>query len=309
MANIQISFLIAAHNEEKIIARTVSNLLRLPSENYEIILGLDGCTDGTENVIKEFKKKSEKIKYYKLNLRQGKPAVINKIIKKARGKIIVINDADWFFEVKRKKYFKEFFSVLDNPKVGGIAEYFPAEWDEEKIKNGNLGYKMVAYSSFFWFQFQKEKLTYKLGPISYLKEPTMFLTNIFKKDLYEENFSLGDDFERTKNIMDMGYKIAIFDNINMPRRLVTYNNVNVRDLFRLKVRTAIARKQIKNEQNVNIKNYYAPAVVYMFKNSWKKSTRVGLIVSFWIILTSFATFLARFKKVSTKEGWKIRMKR
>jgi len=53
----KISFLISAHNEEKIIGRTLENLINLPYENYEIILGLDGCTDNTERIVKSFERK------------------------------------------------------------------------------------------------------------------------------------------------------------------------------------------------------------------------------------------------------------
>ncbi len=66
----RISFLIAAHNEEKVIGETLKNLANLPYRNYDVIVGLDGCTDKTENLVKEFAKKSKKFKYYKLNIRK-----------------------------------------------------------------------------------------------------------------------------------------------------------------------------------------------------------------------------------------------
>ena len=52
--NYKISFLIPAHNEEKIIATTISHLLKIPYDNYEVIIGLDGCTDKTEEIVKNF---------------------------------------------------------------------------------------------------------------------------------------------------------------------------------------------------------------------------------------------------------------
>ena len=57
----KISFLIAAHNEEKMIGSTLKNLLSLPYKNYEIIIGLDGCTDRTLEIVKAFKKRNKKI--------------------------------------------------------------------------------------------------------------------------------------------------------------------------------------------------------------------------------------------------------
>ena len=58
MKEIKISFLIAAHNEEKIIGKTLENLLRLPYSNFEVIIGLDGCTDNTEKIVKNYCEKS-----------------------------------------------------------------------------------------------------------------------------------------------------------------------------------------------------------------------------------------------------------
>ena len=109
----KISFLIPAHNEEKIIAKTLENLINLPWQNYEVIVGLDGCTDNTESIVKKFQEKFKRIKYYKLNLRRGKPAVIDRIIKYAKGEIIIINDADWIFSVKDKESFYDFISAFE----------------------------------------------------------------------------------------------------------------------------------------------------------------------------------------------------
>src|SRR3989344_464119 len=119
---IKISFLIAAHNEEKIIAKTLKNLISLPYKNYEVILGLDGCTDKTEEIVKSFEKKSKKIRHYNLNIREGKPAVINKIIKKAKGEIMIINDADWIFRVKDKDSLKQLLDIAF--LIGSIKSKF-----------------------------------------------------------------------------------------------------------------------------------------------------------------------------------------
>ncbi|MBS3085478.1 glycosyltransferase [Candidatus Pacearchaeota archaeon] len=309
--NYKISFLIPAHNEEKIIATTISHLLKIPYDNYEVIIGLDGCTDKTEEIVKNFCKKSSKVRYYKLNLRQGKPAVIDSIIKKALGKIVFINDADWTYEIKDNKMFEKFLSVFNDKKIGGIAESFPAEWHRDRLKKGDIGYKMEAYSSYFWLKYQKKRFTYKKGRIRYLKEPTMFLTNIFRKKLYKPNFSLGDDFERTHYIIKNGYQVVLFDDPNMPRIKTTYYQTKLKDSFNQKIRTAVARKQLKSKEvfNIGIKDYYLPVTWYIFKEAWKTNIKIGFIISFWVAMTITATIIAKFKKIGTKEGWKIRIKR
>ncbi|MFC1685664.1 glycosyltransferase [Nanoarchaeota archaeon] len=307
----KISFLIAAHNEEKIIAETLENLLKVPYKNYEVIIGLDGCTDNTEEIVKKYSKKFKKIKYFKLNLRRGKPEVIDNIIKRATGEIIIINDADWKFKVGSKKLMDKFISVFDNPQVGGIVESFPVEWERSKLNKGNIGYLMVAYSSYFWINFQKENLTIKKGDHWVIKDPFMFLTNIFRKKLYQKNFSLGDDFERTKNILEKGYDLVIFKDINMPRRIAVYNKIRVLDIFKQKIRTAIARKQLNeiSQTKLPFLNYYIKLGKYMLFKSWKEGFNVGFLILLWMFLTGLGELISKFKKGDTKKGWELRMKR
>jgi len=307
----KISFLIAAHNEEKIIANTLNNLLDLPYKNYEVIIGLDGCTDNTEEIVKVFIKKSKKFKYKNLNLRKGKPLVIDEIMKQASGEIVIIQDADWIFKVKNENKLKDLLSVFENRKIGGIAESFPVEWDGEKIRKGNLGYKMVAYGTYFWLEFLKDKYGVKNKKLIYLNKPQMFLTNIFRKKLYKKNFSLADDFERTKDIEDQGYRVVLFDDILMPRMIATYNKIYIKDLFKQKIRTAIARKQLKTigKEQGGIFNYYLPSALYILRKGWGGNIKIGFYVTLWLFIINLGEIISRFKKADTKKGWTLRAKR
>jgi len=301
----KISFLVAAHNEEKIIGKTLENLIKIPYDNYEIIIGLDGCTDKTEEIVKLFSEKSKKIKYFKLNLRQGKNAVINSIIKKASGEIIIVNDADWLFQGS-KEQFGRMIRLFDNPEVGGMSESLPLEWNKEIMQNCNIGFRMVAYSSYLWYEFQKEKFTKNADGLSILKEPALFITNIFRKEIYEDNSSLADDFERTRDIMKKGFFVIIGKDV--PKMNPIYNKVAIKDLFRQKIRTAMARNQLKAEGNVG-QAYYLSSALYILGNSWKFGINIGIMMLFWVVITSLATIIAKFKKLNTKEGWMMRMER
>lgn len=307
----KISFLVPAHNEEKIIEKTISHLVKIPIANYEILIGLDGCTDNTENIVKSYSKKDKKIRYFNLNLRKGKPEVVDFLIKKAKGDVIVINDADWLFSAKSKDKYEDYFEVFKDKEIGGIAESFPVEWDKNKLKKSNMGYQMVAYSTKYWLDYQKTKYISKKGKNYFLDRPTMFLTNIFRKELYKKNFSLGDDFERTVHIINSGKKIVIFKEEDFPRMKAIYDRVNIKDLFKQKIRTSIARKQLSssNSMEVGLISYYIPSTWYIFKESWKESYKIGIIVSFWILINVFAIIISKFIKMETKEGWRLRARR
>lgn len=305
----KISFLIAAHNEEKLIGKALTNLLNLPYDSYEILIGLDGCTDKTEEIVQNFMKKSKRIQYYTLNLRQGKPAVINFLAKKATGDLIIIHDADWVFTVKSKKHLTRFLAVFKNKKIGGIAESFPIEFYEENPYRGNLGYQMVMYSAYYWLSFQKRNYTYKKNNLLYVDKPKLFMTNILLRELYENVDSLGDDFERTITIIKRKYDVVLFQDPSLPRMKAIYNKINIYDLFKQKVRTALAREQIQEKEGPITLRYYAKANFSILYESLKKSPYLGFVTFLWIIVTTVATLQSKFKKMNTREGWILRAQR
>jgi len=264
-----------------------------------------GCTDGTLGVVEKYTKKSKKFKHYILNLRRGKNVVIDNIIKKSQGDIIIINDADWIFTFKNKEALNNFFKIFDNPKIGGIAESFPAEWDEKKIKEGNFIYKAVAYGNYFWIKYLKEKFTCKENNNLFITKSSMFLTNIFRRKLYNPCYSLGDDFERTSDIINRSYKIAVFNDPLVPRMIVSYNYIGLKDLTKQKIRTAIARRQINNPLYIN----YLSMMSYIILSSWKKSFYCGIAVSFWAVILMAGELISKFKAADTKIGWQLRAER
>lgn len=89
-----ISILISAYNEEKSIIEKVNHLLHLdyPREKMEIIVGSDGSTDETYRIIKQLADEN-KVRYGVSFQRIGKNAMVNRLVKDARGEIFVIVDA------------------------------------------------------------------------------------------------------------------------------------------------------------------------------------------------------------------------
>jgi len=157
-----------AHNEEKIIKKSLDNLSSLPSNDYEVLIGLDGCTDGTQQIVESFVKiKPNIFRYFLLNERKGKPAVIDKLIAQATGEIIIIHDADWVFKVNKKEYLVDMVSWFDDPKLGGVAESFPIEYGEN-LNHKSLAFNSIAWAHYFLFEFQKERFTKKLNGVLYI---------------------------------------------------------------------------------------------------------------------------------------------
>ena len=99
MKEITIGIGIAAHNEEANIGKLLQNLLTQPLEDSvlleEIIVVTSGCTDRTEEIVKEFAGKNKRIKHLNEEERRGKISAVNLILREAQGKgILVMLSAD-----------------------------------------------------------------------------------------------------------------------------------------------------------------------------------------------------------------------
>jgi cellulose synthase/poly-beta-1,6-N-acetylglucosamine synthase-like glycosyltransferase len=88
-----VTLIIAAYNEEKVIAKKIENCLALdyPKENIEIIVASDGSTDNTNEIVRAFN--NQNIKLVTLSSNQGKSSVQNEAVSHANGEILFFSDA------------------------------------------------------------------------------------------------------------------------------------------------------------------------------------------------------------------------
>ena len=113
-----VSLVVSAYNEEEIIERKIMNCLELdyPKEKLEILIGSDGSTDKTDEIIKRYSQ--EGVRLYRFNQRQGKVNVLNKLIYKTRGRIIVFSDANTIF---KPSAVKELVKHFIDPRIGCVC--------------------------------------------------------------------------------------------------------------------------------------------------------------------------------------------
>lgn len=306
----------AAHNEEKIIRKPLENFRKINNfdKNTEFLIGLDGCTDRTLNIIKEYKF----VKHFNFKGRNGKTAIINNLIKKSKGEVIIIHDADWIFKVENKNKWLELKNEFKDKKLGGIAESYPIEYIPNKLnKIKSMGHLGSLWGNYFWMDFQKKNYTYKKKNRLYSKfskNSFPFLVNIFRKELYNKNITLGDDFERTIDILKKNYKILVKKDESFPRMIAAYKVTKLKDITKQKERTALARKQVFKKYNININllNFYIPLMIYSLRNLNKiNNFRAKFAFFIWLIIFNIGTIKnkIRIKKRSTQEGWLMRAKR
>ncbi len=133
-----VTLLVAAYNEEDVIARKIRNSQSLdyPSEKLEILLVTDGCTDRTEAVIRGYE--GPGLRLLSRSERQGKVNALNAAIPLARGEIVVCSDANAFFEPQNLKLLVRHFG---DPRVALVA-------GEKRIRDDGQG--VSASEGFYW---------------------------------------------------------------------------------------------------------------------------------------------------------------
>ena len=94
MKNPTVSVIIPTYNRAHLVARAIQSVLNQTYKDFELIIVDDGSTDNTEDIIKEFQKKDERIKYIKHDKNRGGSAARNTGIKAARGNFIAFLDSD-----------------------------------------------------------------------------------------------------------------------------------------------------------------------------------------------------------------------
>ena len=110
-----VSILICAHNEEKHIARKIENAFQLdyPPDKLEVIVVSDGSTDRTDDIARSFD--DPRLKLIAYPERGGKVKAINTAIDYIKCEVVILTDANSFFEVDA---IKKLINVLADDTVG-----------------------------------------------------------------------------------------------------------------------------------------------------------------------------------------------
>ena len=95
----RISILVVVHNEAARIEGRIENLLALdyPKDQLEIVVGSDGSTDDTAPRARAYE--GAGVRVLAFHRRRGKTAVLNDLVPRCRGEIVVLADARQRFEV------------------------------------------------------------------------------------------------------------------------------------------------------------------------------------------------------------------
>ncbi len=113
-----VSIIVAAHNERALIESRILSLRTLDyaSQDVEIILSLDGPTDGTELVARKYE--TDRVHVLVSKSREGKAAALNRGAAKATGEILVFVDVR---QVLDPSAVRELAANFEDASVGAVT--------------------------------------------------------------------------------------------------------------------------------------------------------------------------------------------
>src|SRR5205823_6324534 len=114
----RVSILIAAHDEETVIAERIDNLLALdyPPAKRQIVIASDGSSDETAAIVRRYADRG--VELLDFTQRRGKAATINAAAGALNGDIVVLSDANTFFDRSAVRSLVQWFH---QPEVGAVC--------------------------------------------------------------------------------------------------------------------------------------------------------------------------------------------
>jgi len=217
-----VSMVIAAYNEEKIIEQKLKNSLEIdyPENKIEFIIGSDGSTDKTNEIVEKYE--NNRIKFFSYKERKGKVSLINRIMEKANGEIIVFSDANTIYE---KDAVKEIVSCFTDNSVGGVC-------GELILKK----YKEQATSDEIKYWKYENRLKHLESKFNTVIGATGGIYAI-RKNLYDklpESRFITHDFFTSMNVVKKGFRVVY----NKNARAYELSSPSIKGEFVRKVRIA-----------------------------------------------------------------------
>ena len=183
-----VSVIIPVYNCAEYIGECIDSVAEQTYDNIEIIVVNDGSKDGSENIIKDKRKRYHNILYYKQR-NKGVSAARNLGIKKARGEYITFVDGD---DLVGKYLVECLVNQITCTRPGCIMVSKPTQKINE-FKERVLGYKKPVVKSISSGQ-ALIKLLYPYG-IDNGPCAKLYPTVLLKKNLFNIDLSIAEDLE------------------------------------------------------------------------------------------------------------------
>jgi len=192
-----VSIIIPAYNEAKNIEKKVKNTLSLdyPKEKMEILIGSDGSTDETAQIVQRFLR-GKNFHFFNFKKNRGKTSVQNDLVKKAKGEILIFTDAASYLN---KDAIKKIVRNFADNRVGCVAGFMRFTNTEENLTTRSQG--------IYWrYESKLRDLESRIGQLIGVDGPLYAI----KKDFYiplEQNII--SDLVTPLLILEKGKKVIL----------------------------------------------------------------------------------------------------
>ena len=220
----RISILIAAYNEEKVIAQRIKNIAEMDYDfsKVELFIGSDCSSDRTNSILQEYSNKYSWLKIYLSDQRMGKAGILNELVKLVNGEILLFSDANTHF---KNDVLKNIINDFQDRTVGGVCGRLVLTDNEDVRKESVEETNYWAYETFI------KKAEGKLG-IQISANGGIFA---IRKELFTEiplQKAVTDDLFISLSVVAQGYRFTYSENS------IAYENIgkDVKQEFNRKVR-------------------------------------------------------------------------
>ena len=199
------SILIPAHNEEKVIGKTIEAMMKLvyPKDKLQILVINDGSTDQTKEIIQSYSKIDSRVELFDIPKGEGgkgKSRTLNIGRRAAKGEVIAIYDADNTPDENSLRYLVA--QLLLHKELGAVIGKF-----RTVNKNKNFLTKFINIETLS-FQSMLQAGRWQMHNISTLPGTNFVIWTwlIEKLNGWDEE-ALTEDSELSIRIYEEGYKI------------------------------------------------------------------------------------------------------
>ncbi|MDA8618464.1 glycosyltransferase [Candidatus Pelagibacter bacterium] len=268
-----VSILLNCYNAEKFISKAVESVLSQTYVNWELIIWDDGSTDKTLEVVKRYK--SEKIFIYeqKVNLGLGKSRIA--AVKKLKGELISILDADDFFHNDKISRQVEIFKKNKNISIcstwskildsnNKLYRIFASQMSNDQLKNRLNFINTIPHPSIMYRRKDAEEVGWYSDKLEYAQDYDLTLKLLNKGDIHIIKEHLTTIFQPDNNMSKsfLLKETVLRENILISENILKTKNLNNKELSLLN--TIIAIYSLKLNFHL-LKKGQLKSIIILFK--------------------------------------------
>ena len=117
----EVDILLAVYNEEKVIEEKISSTFHTsyPVNKIKFYIGTDASTDKTDEIIKKYQRQYSQLQLTRFSGRRGKAAIINELSICSKSPVMILTDANVFFELHTIYHLVKHYKNHEIAQVGG----------------------------------------------------------------------------------------------------------------------------------------------------------------------------------------------